>query len=88
MPVLVHRQYPVPALLVAAGGIVGYAAGHFTAFPGYAAFALVFVVSLHCGRGRGLLAFAIMAFAVGVALSMQSAPTVTDRRPGSLPRSR
>jgi signal transduction histidine kinase len=76
LPVLVHRRYPVPALLAAAAGIVGYAAGHFTAFPGYAAFAMVFVVSLHCGRGRGLLAFGVLTATVGVALSMQGTPTV------------
>jgi signal transduction histidine kinase len=77
LPIAVHRRYPVAAVLVAAAGIVGYAAGHFTAFPGYAAFATVFVVSLHCGRGRGLVAFGAMAVAIGVSLALQSSPTVT-----------
>ncbi|MEV6490282.1 sensor histidine kinase [Actinoplanes sp. NPDC051633] len=77
LPIALHRRYPVAAVLVAAAGIVGYATGHFTAFPGYAAFAMVFVVSLHCGRGRGLLSFGAMAAALGVSLAMQTSPTVT-----------
>ncbi|HET6534004.1 MAG TPA: sensor histidine kinase [Actinoplanes sp.] len=76
-PIAVHRRYPVAAVLVAAAGIVGYAGGHFVAFPGYAAFAMVFVVSLHCGRGRGALAFAVMSAAVGIAIGLQSEPMVT-----------
>jgi signal transduction histidine kinase len=77
LPVAVHRRYPVAAVLVSAAAVVGYATGHFSAFPGYTAFALVFVVSLHCGRGRGLLAFGAMAAALGVSLGLQSTPTVT-----------
>ncbi|HEU4349818.1 MAG TPA: sensor histidine kinase, partial [Actinoplanes sp.] len=76
-PIAVHRRYPVAAVLVAAAGIVGYSAGHFVAFPGYTAFALLFVVSLHSGRGRGVLAFAVLAAAVGVAIGLQTEPTVT-----------
>jgi len=76
-PIALHRRFPVAAVVASGAGIVGYAAGHFTAFPGYAAFAFVFVVSLHCGRGRGLLAFAVMAAAIGVAIGLQSEPTVT-----------
>ena len=77
VPIVAHRRFPVAAVLVSGVGIVGYAAGHFTAFPGYAAFAFVFVVSLHCGRGRGLLAFAVMAAAMGTAIGLQTEPTVT-----------
>jgi signal transduction histidine kinase len=76
-PIAVHRYWPVPSVLVAATGIIGYAAGHFTAFPGYAAFALVFVVSLHCGRGRGVLAFAALTAAIGVAVGIQPPAVVT-----------
>jgi signal transduction histidine kinase len=77
LPIAVHRRFPVAALLVAGAAIIGYAAGHFVAFPGYAAFALTFVVSLHGGRGRGVLAFGIMTLAVGIAISLQAAPMVT-----------
>jgi signal transduction histidine kinase len=75
LPIAVHRRFPTAAVVTAAVGIVGYSAGHFVAFPGYAAFALVFLVSLHTARGRGVLAFAVLAAAVGVALAGQ--PTVT-----------
>jgi len=76
-PIVVHRRYPVAAVLVSGAAIAGYATGHFSAFPGYAAFAMVFVVSLHSGRGRGALAFAVMAVAVGAAIAVQSEPTVS-----------
>src|SRR4029453_13072826 len=75
-PIILHRRFPIVAVLVSGAGSVGYAAGHFTAFPGYAAFAFVFVVSLHCGRGRGLLALAVMGAAMGLAIGLQSEPTV------------
>jgi signal transduction histidine kinase len=77
VPIAVHRRWPVAAVLVAAVGIVGYGAGHFAAFPGYAAFALTFVVSLHGGRGRGVLAVTCMTLALGVAISLQVGPMVT-----------
>ncbi|MET0417083.1 MAG: histidine kinase [Actinoplanes sp.] len=75
-PILVHRRFPVSAALITAVGIVGYAAGHFVAFPGYAAFAMVFLISLHTARGRGLFAFGAMGVALGVALSQQPSVTV------------
>ena len=77
LPIALHRRWPAWAAPIAAAGIAGYALGHFTAYPGYAAFALVFLISLHTARGRGLLAFGVLAIAVGVALALQSAVTVT-----------
>jgi signal transduction histidine kinase len=77
LPVAVHRRWPVPALLATAAAIVGYATGHWTAYPGYAAFALVFLVSLRCDRGRGLIALAVQTTALLVAIGLQGAPTVT-----------
>jgi hypothetical protein len=76
-PILWHRRYPVAAVLVTAVAITGYGLGHLSAFPGYAAFAMVFVVSLHCARGRGLLALGVLTVALGTAIAQQSAPTVT-----------
>jgi signal transduction histidine kinase len=77
LPVAVHRRWPAATSLVVGAAIMGYSAGHFVAFPGYTAFALTFVVSLHGGRGRGLLAFASMTLALGVAIALQAAPMVT-----------
>jgi signal transduction histidine kinase len=76
-PIAWHRRHPVAAVVVTGVAIVGYAAGHFTAFPGYAAFAMVFAVSLHSARGRGVLALAVMTLTLGVAMAWQTQPTVT-----------
>jgi signal transduction histidine kinase len=76
-PIAWHRRHPVAAVLVSGAAIVAYGAGHFTAFPGYAAFALVFLVSLHSARGRGVLALVVVTVALGVAIGLQSAPSVT-----------
>jgi signal transduction histidine kinase len=77
LPIVAHRRYPAAVVAIAAAGIIGYSIGHFVAFPGYAAFALVFVVSLHAGRGRGVLAFGAMAAAIAVSFVLQSEVTVT-----------
>ncbi len=76
-PIAVHRRHPVAAVLVSGAAIVGYSAGHWAAFPGYAAFALVFLVSLHSARGRGVLALAVLTVTLGVAIGLQSEPAVT-----------
>ena len=76
-PLALHRRYPVAVVLVTGAAVVGYAAGHWSAFPGYPAFALVFLVSLHSARGRGLLALGVLTVALGVAIGLQSSPTVT-----------
>jgi signal transduction histidine kinase len=77
LPIAVHRRWPVAVSLVVGAAIIGYSAGHFVAYPGYTAFALTFVVSLHSGRGRGVVAFGCMTLALGVAIAMQAAPMVT-----------
>jgi signal transduction histidine kinase len=76
-PIAVHRRVPVVAVVVSGAAIAAYGAGHFVAFPGYAAFGLVFVISLHCGRGRGVFAYGIVAAALGTAIALQAGPTVT-----------
>jgi signal transduction histidine kinase len=76
-PLAWHRRHPVAVVLITGAAIVGYAAGHWVAFPGYAAFALVFLVSLHSARGRGVLALGVMVAALAVAIGLQSTPTVT-----------
>jgi signal transduction histidine kinase len=77
LPIALHRRFPVPVLLVAGVGIVGYSLGHFTAFPGYPAFALVFLVGLHGRRWRGAVAFATMSLAMGVAVGLQPPGMIT-----------
>jgi signal transduction histidine kinase len=77
LPIAAHRRWPVAVVLLVAAAVVGYAFGHHVAFPGFAAFALVFVTALHCGRGAGALAFAAMSAAVGVAIAVQPAGMVT-----------
>jgi signal transduction histidine kinase len=76
-PIVVHRRLPVAAAVVSGVATAGYATGHFVAFPGYAAFTLVFLISLHCARGRGVFAFGVMAAALGLAIGLQQGPTVT-----------
>jgi signal transduction histidine kinase len=77
LPLAVHRRYPVPVLLVVGAAITVYAFGSWTAFPGWAAFALVFVVGLHRGRRLGALAAGVMAVALAVALAVQPPGVVT-----------
>jgi signal transduction histidine kinase len=71
VPFLLHRRFPRTALLIATVAIIGYSTAHFVAFPGYAAFALVFVISFHSGRGAGVLAYFAMTLAVGEAIGLQ-----------------
>ncbi len=76
-PLAWHRRHPVAVVLVTGAAIVGYSAGHWAAFPGYSAFAVVFLVSLHSARGRGVLALGVMTVSLAVAIGLQSEPTVT-----------
>ena len=61
-PFAAHRRFPVTAIAVSDLGLLGYSLGRYSAFPGYATFALVFAVALHAGRRR---AFAV--YLAGVA---------------------
>ena len=49
-PFAVHRRFPVIAIVVSDLALIGYGLGRYSAFPGYATFALVFAVALHAGR--------------------------------------
>ena len=77
LPIALHRRFPGGVLATVAAAVAGYSTGHYAAFPGYAVFVLVFLISLHSDRGRGLLAFVVLAVALGVALALQPAVTVT-----------
>jgi hypothetical protein len=54
-PFAVHRRFPVAAIVVSDLALTAYAIGRFSAFPGYATFALVFGVGLHVGRVRAVV---------------------------------
>jgi signal transduction histidine kinase len=77
LPFAAHRRWPVAVVAVTAAAIVGYAAGHFPAYPGYAAFALVLAVAMHAGKGRGALACGALTVALNVSLAVQSDATVS-----------
>src|SRR3954452_21608291 len=49
-PFALHRRIPETAIVVSDLALIGYSLGRYSAFPGYATFALVFAVALHAGR--------------------------------------
>src|SRR4029079_3455602 len=65
----------LPVVVVSSVATVVYSAGHFTGFPGFASFVLVFGVTLH--TTRGLVAYAAGLVALSVSLALQSGVVVT-----------
>ena len=76
-PFAVHRRFPVIAILVSDLGLLGYSLGRYSAFPGYATFALVFAVALHAGRRRALAVYLAGVAGLIGALSLQPAGVAT-----------
>ena len=76
-PFAAHRRFPVTAILVSDLGLLGYSLGRFSAFPGYATFALVFAVALHAGRRRALAVYLAGVAGLIGALSLQPAGVAT-----------
>jgi signal transduction histidine kinase len=77
LPYLAHRRHPLPALAVTAVGVVGYAAGHWSGFPGWAVFAMVLGVAVH-GSGRlPLVAYGAGVGTLAVALALQPPEVVS-----------
>lgn len=76
-PVVVHRQFPVLAMLVSSAAMVGYSFGRYSAFPGYTTFALVFAVALHAGRRRALVVYLGGLAGLSLALLLQPAEVAT-----------
>jgi signal transduction histidine kinase len=72
-PYAVHRRVPMAALAVSLAALLAYAFGHYSAFPGLNAFALLFGVSLHSDRRRALVAFVGTAGAITAAIALQPA---------------
>ena len=76
-PFAAHRRFPVAAILVSDLGLLGYSWGRFSAFPGYATFALVFAVALHAGRRRALVVYLAGVAGLIGALALQPAGVAT-----------
>ena len=76
-PFAVHRQFPVAAIVVSDLALAAYAIGRFSAFPGYATFALVFGVGLHVGRVRAVVVYLAGVVGLIVALALQPAGVAT-----------
>ena len=76
-PFAVHRRFPVAAIVVSDLALAAYAIGRFSAFPGYATFALVFGVGLHVGRGRAVVVYLAGVVGLIVALALQPAGVAT-----------
>jgi signal transduction histidine kinase len=72
-----HRRHPVVAVTASGAAVIAYSLGHFSAYPGWAAFALVFAVSLHSGRRLSLLALGVSVVALTASLALQP-PGVAD----------
>jgi signal transduction histidine kinase len=64
-------------LAISTWAVVVYSLGHFSAFPGYPLFALLFGISLHSDRRRAATALAAVATAMGVAMGLQPSSLVS-----------
>ena len=76
-PFAAHRRFPVIAIVVSDLGLLGYSLGRYSAFPGYATFALVFAVALHAGRRPAFAVYVAGAAGLVGALSLQPAGVAT-----------
>src|SRR6476620_5871519 len=70
-PFAVHRRFPVTAIIVSDLALIAYALGRYSAFPGYAIFALVFAVALHAGRRQALAVYLAGMAGLAVAVLLQ-----------------
>ena len=76
-PIVVHRRYPVLAMLTSNVAMVGYSLSRYSAYPGFATFVLVFAVALHSGRRRAVVVYLGGAVGLCVALLLQPAEVAT-----------
>lgn len=70
-PFAVHRRFPLIATVVSNLALIGYSLARYSAFPGYATFALVFAVALHGSRRRALVVYFSGTAGLVVALALQ-----------------
>lgn len=76
-PFAIHRRFPVIAMTVSNVALIAYAGGRFSAFPGYATFALVFAVALHASRRQALVVYLGGTIGLVIALELQPAEVAT-----------
>src|SRR4051794_18998109 len=72
-PIATHRRWPLPSVAVAVAAVVAYSFGHFSVFPGYPLFVLVFAVGLHAEWHTATVAYATALAGLGASLLMQPA---------------
>jgi signal transduction histidine kinase len=77
IPFAVHRRFPIAAMVVSNLALIAYSLARFSAFPGYATFALVFAVALHADRRRALTVYLGGVAGLIVALALQPAGVAT-----------
>lgn len=76
-PFAAHRRFPVLAMVVSNLALVAYSLGGYSAYPGYAIFALVFAVALHADRRRALVVYLGGMAGLMIALQLQPAGVAT-----------
>jgi signal transduction histidine kinase len=77
VPFAIHRRFPVGAMLASNLALIVYSINRFTAFPGYAIFALVFGVGLHVGRRRAVVVYLGGVVGLIIALWLQPSGVAT-----------
>ena len=77
IPVVVHRRYPILAMLASTAAMVAYSFGRYSAFPGYTTFVLVFAVALHAQRRRALVVYLVGIVGLSVSLYLQPPEVAT-----------
>ncbi len=77
IPFAFHRRFPIVAMVVSNLALIAYSLARYSAFPGYATFALVFAVALHSDRRRALAVYLGGVGGLIVALVLQPAGVAT-----------
>ncbi len=77
VPYVFHRDHPVAALAVTCVATIAYSLGHYTGYPGFAMFVLVFGLALHTDRGRAVWFYLVGLVTLCVSLLLQEGELVT-----------
>ena len=73
LPFVLHRRFPLPVAAVVLVAELVYALGYYSAYPGLAAFVLVFGVAAHCDRRTSSTVAAATLVVMSLAVSLQPA---------------